>query len=98
MKRLTLGRDLLMLPVAACGGDVLIRPARPGNPGVVVEIKVVGPDRAPEAALEHGLGQIRERDYAAELRAAGAAPVHAFAVAFDGKRVWVRAAPSHGAP
>ncbi|AUX38888.1 uncharacterized protein SOCE26_002690 [Sorangium cellulosum] len=78
--------------------DVLIRPARPGHPGVVVEIKVVGPDRTPEAALEQGLGQIRERDYAAELRAAGAAPVHAFAVAFDGKRVWVRAAPSPGAP
>ncbi|MDC0748692.1 AAA family ATPase [Polyangium mundeleinium] len=73
--------------------DVLVRPARPGKPGVVLELKVVkAARRAPEKALAEGLAQIREKEYAAELRAAGAEPVHAFAAAFDGKRVWVRAA------
>ena len=48
--------------------------------------------KSPEAALREGLAQIRERDYLAELRAAGSTPVHAFAAAFDGKRVWVRSA------
>jgi hypothetical protein len=42
-----------------------------------------------EQALEEGLEQIRRNDYAAELRAARAAPIHAMAVAFDGKVVRV---------
>jgi hypothetical protein len=46
-----------------------------------------------EQGLEYveGLAQIRAKGYAAELRATGASEVHAFAVAFDGKRVWVKA-------
>jgi hypothetical protein len=43
------------------------------------------------SALREGIGQIRKGDYIAELRAAGADPVHALAVAFDGKRVRVEA-------
>ena len=38
------------------------------------------------------LAQLQTRDHAAELRASGAAPVFAFALAFDGKEVRVRAA------
>jgi hypothetical protein len=73
--------------------DILIRPTQPGRPGVVLELKVVGPTKkTPSRALDAGLAQIRDKGYAAELAAAGAAPVHAFAVAFDGKRVWVKAA------
>lgn len=73
--------------------DVLIRPALPGKPGVVLELKVIKPSkRKPDKVLTAALAQIRERDYAAELVSAGASPVHVFAVAFDGKRVWVRAA------
>mgnify|MGYP001406677912 CR=1 FL=1 len=45
----------------------------------------------PQAALREGLRQIHARHYDAELLAAGASKVHAFAVAFDGKRVWVKA-------
>ncbi len=71
--------------------DVLITPARPGLPGVVLELKVAKPGKkTPEQALAEGLAQLRDNDYAAELRAAGATPIHAFAVAFDGKQVWVR--------
>jgi hypothetical protein len=73
--------------------DVLIRPARPGKPGVVLELKVAKAGKKTlDQALEEGLAQLQAKDYAAELRAAGAAPVHAFAVAFDGKEVRVRAA------
>ena len=71
--------------------DVLITPFRPGLPGVVLELKAARPGKkTPEQALAEGLAQIRESDYTAELRAAGATPVHAFAVAFDGKQVRVR--------
>jgi hypothetical protein len=80
--------------------DVTIRPRVPGQPGVILELKVArGGEKSPgshlDAALEDALAQLAENDYAAELRAAGADPVHAFAVAFDGKQVRVRSA---GAP
>ena len=78
--------------------DVLVRPREAGRPGAVLELKVVKPSRRrPEKALAEGIAQIREKDYPATLRAAGAAPVHLFAVAFDGKRVWVRGAAERGA-
>jgi hypothetical protein len=73
--------------------DVMIRPKLPGRPGVVLGLKVARPGKkTPKKALAEGLAQIRAGDDVAELRAMGAAPVHAFAVAFDGKRVSVRAA------
>jgi hypothetical protein len=72
--------------------DVMIRPARPGRPGAVLELKVARPGRRTlEAALEKGQAQMQAQGYAAELRAAGAQPIHGFAVAFDGKEVRVRA-------
>lgn len=43
-----------------------------------------------EQVLEEGATQLQEKAYGAELRAAGATPVHAFVVAFDGKIVRVR--------
>ncbi|MFT3763966.1 MAG: AAA family ATPase [Minicystis sp.] len=73
--------------------DVVIRPRVAGKPGVVLELKVAKPGKkTPKKALAEGLAQIRAHDYGAELRAAGASPVRAFAVAFDGKRVSVKAA------
>lgn len=74
--------------------DVLIEPTSPRQPGVVLELKVVDRRRGetPERALDAALRQIRERDYAAELRARGAAPIHELAVAIDGKHVWTRKA------
>ena len=90
--------------------DVLVRPRRPGDPGAVLELKVARPSRKTlRQALSEGLHQLESMDYAAELRSAGAAPISAFAVAFDGKRVrvaWVgaitpkpqRPTPPHPAP
>ncbi len=72
--------------------DVMIRPMAPGKPGVVLELKVARTRKKTLAqAVSEGVAQLRENDYSAELRAAGAPVVHAFAVAFDGKKVRVEA-------
>jgi hypothetical protein len=78
--------------------DVLITPRQPGKPGVVLELKVARPGKKTlDQALDEGLRQLDEHDYQAELRAAGAAPIHALVVAFDGKEVRVRdASPAAG--
>lgn len=68
--------------------DLLVVPRVPG-PGAVLELKVVGRRETPEEALERAVTQLRERDYAAEVRAAGATAVHQYAVVFDGKRCWL---------
>jgi hypothetical protein len=71
--------------------DVMIRPRLAGKPGAVLELKVAKIDRKTlDEALAEGLAQLASMDYGAELRAAGATPIHAFAVAFDGKEVRVR--------
>jgi hypothetical protein len=70
--------------------DVMVRPKHAGEPGAVLELKVAkAGTRTLDEALAEGAAQIRDRDYASELRAAGASPVHAFAVAFDGRDVRV---------
>jgi len=74
--------------------DVMIKPRVAGNPGAVgavLELKIAKKGKkTPAKALSEGLAQIQTKEYAAEVRAAGASVVHAFAVAFDGKRVWVK--------
>ena len=78
--------------------DVMIRPVQPGQPGALLELKVARPGRKTlDEALAEGLAQLQQQGYAAELRAAGAAPIHAFAVAFDGKEVRVRVPAEAGA-
>ncbi len=71
--------------------DVTIRPMQAGKPGVVLELKVAKAGKKTlDQALAEGVAQLASMDYGAELRAAGAAPVQGFAVAFDGKEVRVR--------
>jgi hypothetical protein len=72
--------------------DVMVLPRAAGQPGVVLELKTVDVDEGetPEAALGAALSQIEERDYAAELRERGAAPIWQMAAVFDGKRADVR--------
>jgi len=72
--------------------DVLVCPVVPGQPGVVLELKVVRKGQTMDEVLEDGWAQARRLDYAAELRAAGASPVHVLVVGFDGKQVRVRGA------
>ena len=73
--------------------DVLIAPRAPGRPGVILELKAVDhhTDEDAPAALEAALRQLRDRDYAAELRDAGADPIHEIAIVVHGKRVLVAA-------
>jgi hypothetical protein len=75
--------------------DVLVFPKQPG-PGVVLELKVITRRDTRETAMQRALSQLRDRDYAAELRAAGADPVRQLGVVFDGKRCWVEAVGAEG--
>ncbi len=72
--------------------EVTIRPRLAGKPGALLELKLARKGKkTPAAALREGLAQIRSKGYAVDLWATGVSDVHAFAVAFDGKRVWVKA-------
>lgn len=77
--------------------DVMIRPRRPGRPGVVLELKSArrSEGRTIKQALLEGLEQFSDNDYAAELRAAGVDTVHSMVVAFDGKKVAVELADAY---
>ncbi len=79
--------------------DVMVLPKVAGQPGVVLELKRVDTEagESTEQAFAAALRQIRERDYAAELRERGAAPIHEMAAVFEGKRVLVRAASAEPA-
>ncbi len=74
--------------------DVMILAKEPGQPGVVMELKSVNKEKreTPAKAMAAALKQLRERDYAAELRAAGASPVREIGVVFEGKKVKVAVA------
>jgi hypothetical protein len=74
--------------------DVLVLPRAAGKPGVALELKRVATERGDtkEKALAAALRQVRAKDYAAELRARGAAPIHEMAAVFEGKRAYVRVA------
>jgi len=74
--------------------DVMVTPRTPGEPGVVLELKVRNRQRREtvKSAMAKALSQIRERDYTADLRASGADPIHEIGVVFDGKQAWVETA------
>jgi hypothetical protein len=73
--------------------DVWVKPRTPGKAGVVLELKIArARGKTLAGALREGIAQVRAKDYAAELHAAGAGQVHALVVAFDGKRVRVASA------
>jgi len=58
----------------------------------VLELKVIDTDEdeTVEQALDSAVAQLRDRDYAVELREQRADPVVQMAAVLDGKRVWVR--------
>jgi len=72
--------------------DVLIKPRKAGKPGVVLELKAAGErtKRTMTEAINEGLRQIQENDYASELRAVGVQTIHSLVIAFDGKKVVVK--------
>lgn len=70
--------------------DILMRPKTPGQPGVVMEFKVPAGKETHESALISAAKQIRDRKYATEVLQSGAGVVYEYAMAFDGKKAWVR--------
>ena len=65
---------------------------------LLLELKVAHPGKKTlDQALDEGARQIAKKEYGTELRAAGAEPIHALVVAFDGKDVRVRRLESGGA-
>jgi len=69
--------------------DVMVLPRMAGKPGVVLELKTVDGGEDPRSALDAGLRQLSNRDYATELRERGADPIIELVAAFDGKRAFV---------
>lgn len=74
--------------------DVLVCPRQAGRPGAVLEFKRTRSGEDVAAALDAALHQLEARDYARALRAEGADPVWAWAIAFDGRGVRVATAVS----
>jgi len=60
---------------------------------VVLELKVKRKGETLKQALAKALKQIETQDYAAELRAVGASPIHKLAFAFHGKKMIAGALP-----
>ena len=69
--------------------DVIVRPRVAGRPGVVIELKKLGPGRTVNGTLRSAMAQIKRRDYAAGLRGI-AEPIHLIAIVFEGKRAHVK--------
>jgi hypothetical protein len=70
--------------------DVIITPKVPGLPGVVLEFKKLELGRTLGGMAEAALKQIDREKYAAELEAAGVAPIRKVGISFTGKQVAVR--------
>lgn len=78
--------------------DVMIVPRSAGQPGVVLELKVKKKGETLKQALDRAIAQPETRDYAAELRAVGASPIHELAFAFDGKKMIAGSRPAPRRP
>ena len=70
--------------------DVLILPKKPGQPGALLELKSTRTGKTLETLIRQGEQQVKRRNYAAELEASGATPLHRWVVAFDGKVLKVK--------
>jgi len=83
--------------------DIMVLPREAGQPGAVLEFKVVGSAsaKAVRGALTEALAQIEEKGYTERLRERGADPILRYGVACHGKQVWVQRAGAsqiYGAP
>ncbi|MDM8531639.1 PD-(D/E)XK nuclease domain-containing protein, partial [Anaerolineales bacterium HSG25] len=50
----------------------------------------VDDDQKPETVLENALQQIKDKAYTTELQAAGVTDILQIAVAFQGKKMWLK--------
>ncbi|MDM8521263.1 AAA family ATPase [Anaerolineales bacterium HSG6] len=58
--------------------------------GIILEFKRVDDDQKPETVLEDALQQIKDKAYTTELQAAGVTDILQIAVAFRGKKMWLK--------
>ena len=72
--------------------DIMLKPKHPGRTGIIIEFKLVEKqtENAHEQVLENALKQIKDRGYAVELQASGIRDILEIAVAFKGKKLWVK--------
>ncbi|MDM8521262.1 AAA family ATPase [Anaerolineales bacterium HSG6] len=78
--------------------DMMFKPKLPpsegeGNvqrAGIILEFKRVDDDQKPETVLEDALQQIKDKAYTTELQAAGVTDILQIAVAFQGKKMWLK--------
>ena len=58
--------------------------------GIILEFKRVDDDQKPETVLKNALQQIKDKAYTTELEAAGVTDILQIAVAFQGKKMWLK--------
>lgn len=71
--------------------DILLIPRKPEKLGIVIEFKKVDDGETLEKATNAALAQIKEKKYAQELRDRGIKDIQLLGVAFEGKKVLVKA-------
>lgn len=71
--------------------DIQLKPVRAGLPGILIELKAEkkGTESSLKKLAESALKQIHDKNYDAELLAAGVQNIYKYGVAFCGKRVEV---------
>jgi hypothetical protein len=73
--------------------DIMIEPLDNNKPGYILEFKVVDKDdnETMEEVCDNALKQIEEKKYETELKAKGIKTIYKYALAFEGKRVLIKA-------
>jgi hypothetical protein len=70
--------------------DVMLLPRDLSKQGIILEFKKVYEDKTPEDTLEEALKQVEARKYEEELKTAGIGDILKLAVAFQGKKLWIK--------
>ncbi len=70
--------------------DLMLKPKDVSRQGIIIEFKKVYEDETHEDVLDQALKQIENKQYATELEAAGVEDILKLAVAFQGKKLWVK--------
>ncbi len=70
--------------------DLMLKPKDVSRQGIIIEFKKVYEDETHEDVLDQALKQIEDKEYAAELEAAGVEDILKIAVVFRGKELWMK--------
>lgn len=73
--------------------DICLYPKKTDLPGIVIEFKVMDPDTGEKDlsdTADSAIAQIKDKDYAADLREAGVTDILEYGFAFAGKKVLIK--------